>query len=843
MINPAAALRRLSSSHRLYLTGGVLIAVTIAAASLAVWERRQQTIESYQRELTNLSITLAEQSARSIQAVDLVIQETQSKIAAAGVDSASEFNRQMATEPMHRFFAERLSNLPQAKGVGLIDAKGFLIVSSRQWPMTPLDLSDRDSYTHFRDHDDRGVFVSAPARNRGSGTWAFFLGRRINGPQGEFLGVVSAVIDIPYFEEFYKAITLHEGSSVNIFRRDGTMLVRHPHVEDMLGKKLPPVSPLYTVIGNGGGSFRTPGYIDGTARVVSVYPVHDYPLAVAVTVPEEAPLAEWRHFVLVVAVASVCVVVSFAGLFGALAARSRKLERQAAALANAAGELQQSEARFRGFALTSSDWFWETDEHHRFTFMSEGLRERGFVTEPGNVIGRTRLELAADAGIDTAKWQEHLAVLERHEPFRDFVYTWRNPGREGTASISGDPIFDAAGRFLGYRGTGRDITELKATEMQLRQAQEDLNRAQRLAKVGNDAWDLRTGTVIWSAGTYRIFGVDPASFTPTLENFVNLVVPEDRPALLSRRKEILQGKSPAPCEFSIRRPDGEVRRIYSEGELVRDETGKPVRWVGMRQDITAQKLAERGLREAKEAAEAANAAKSEFLANMSHELRTPLNAIIGFTEVLELGGAGPLQPKQAEYVGVVRNSGRHLLEVINDILDLAKVDSGQFELQEEDAVDPRRIVDECMALVKAHADRGAIRLGAEFEDNLPLLCADPTRLKQILLNLLSNAVKFTGPGGSVTAAIRRSKEGGVVFDVRDTGLGMTAREIDIALQPFRQLEPVHTRRHDGTGLGLPLAQRLAELHGGSLHIESEKGRGTTVSVRLPPTRVVMASAA
>jgi hypothetical protein len=160
MINPAAALRRLSSSHRLYLTGGVLIAATIAAASLAVWERRQQTIESYQRELTNLSITLAEQSARSIQAVDLVIQETQSKIAAAGVDSASEFNRRMATEPIHRFFAQRLSNLPQAQGVGLIDAKGFLIVSSRHWPMSPLDLSDRDSYTHFRDHDDREVFIS-----------------------------------------------------------------------------------------------------------------------------------------------------------------------------------------------------------------------------------------------------------------------------------------------------------------------------------------------------------------------------------------------------------------------------------------------------------------------------------------------------------------------------------------------------------------------------------------------------------------------------------------------------------------------------------------------------------
>ena len=839
MINSADPIRRLSSSHRLYLIGGVLIAATIVAAGLAVWERRQQSIESYKRELTNLSITLAEQSARSMQAVDLVLRETQSKVEAAGVDNAAEFTRRMASEEIHRFLADRVAALPQAMGISPINADGLVINTPREWPVSWVDVSDRDYYVHFRDQDDRGAFISAPVRGRVTGAWTFFLARRVNGPGGEFVGIIVGVIDLNYFEEFYKAITLEKGASVGLFRRDGMTLARYPHVENTMGQKLSAQSEWYSVVAQGGGTYQTPGYIDGIARVVSGRPVRDYPLAVAVTVPENAALAEWRHFAAVVSIAAGCVVICFATLFGALAARSRKMERQAAALAKTADELHKSEARFRGFALTSSDWFWETDEHHRFTFMSEGLRERGFVTEPSSVIGRTRFELAADAGIDTAKWKEHLAVLERREPFRDFVYTWRNPGREGTASISGDPMFDAERRFLGYRGTGRDITEFKATERQLHQIQEDLNRAQRLARVGNDAWDLRTGEVTWSAGTYRIFGVDPDKFTPTLENFVNLVVPEDRPSLLARRKEILQGKSPAPCEFSVRRPDGEVRRIYSEGELVLDEEGKPVRWVGMRQDITAQKLAERVLREAKEAAEAANAAKSEFLANMSHELRTPLNAIIGFSEVLELGAAGPLQPKQAEYVGLVRNSGHHLLDVINDILDLAKVDAGQFELHEEDGVDPRRIVEACVTLVKAHAGAGEVRLSTEVGDNLPLLVADPTRLKQILLNLLSNAVKFTERGGSVVTAIRQSKEGGIIFEVRDTGSGMTSEEIGIALQPFRQLEAAHTRRYEGTGLGLPLAQRLTELHGGSLQIESEKGRGTTVIVTLPATRIVV----
>jgi two-component system cell cycle sensor histidine kinase PleC len=230
-------------------------------------------------------------------------------------------------------------------------------------------------------------------------------------------------------------------------------------------------------------------------------------------------------------------------------------------------------------------------------------------------------------------------------------------------------------------------------------------------------------------------------------------------------------------------------------------------------------------------------AKSQFLANMSHELRTPLNAIIGFSETLELGIAGPLQPRQAEYAGLIRQSGQHLHAVINDILDLAKVDAGKFELNEQSGIDPRGIVDACVALMKGKAAAGSLHLTSEIEDHLPCLCADPTRLKQILLNLISNAVKFTDPGGSVTVAVQRNTAGGIAFQVRDTGPGMTAQEIATALEPFGQVDNGHTRRYEGTGLGLPLAQRMAELHGGSLVVESEKGHGSTVTVTLPAARV------
>src|SRR5579872_4960526 len=395
---------------------------------------------------------------------------------------------------------------------------------------------------------------------------------------------------------------------------------------------------------------------------------------------------------------------------------------------------------------------------------------------------------------------------------------------------SGEPVR----RIVTYK----DITEIKTTEARLEQIQDDLNRAQRLAKVGSDVRDLRTGNITWSDELFAIFGADPDRFTPTSENLLSLVVPEDRPILLARRKQVAQGKCPAPTEFSVRRPNGEVRRIYSEAELVRDANGIPIRWVGMNQDITEQARIERNLRDAKEAAEAANVDKSQFLANTSHELRTPLNAILGFSEALRLGLKGRLKPAQAEYVGLVHDSGQHLLTIINDILDLARVDAGKIELHEESEVNPRHLVDACIALTRESAVSCRIRVSTDFESDLPLLHVDATRLRQIVLNLLSNAIKFTKPGGNVVLAIRRDASGGVSIAVRDTGLGMTPDEITIALEPFGQVESGDTRRFEGTGLGVPLAKRLTELHGGTFTIDSEKGKGTCVTVTIPPARVL-----
>jgi signal transduction histidine kinase/HAMP domain-containing protein len=250
-------------------------------------------------------------------------------------------------------------------------------------------------------------------------------------------------------------------------------------------------------------------------------------------------------------------------------------------------------------------------------------------------------------------------------------------------------------------------------------------------------------------------------------------------------------------------------------------------------DYTQIKDREAHLKEARRQAEAASEAKSRFLANMSHELRTPLNAIIGFSEVLTGEMFGQLgNPRYVEYARDIYDSGDHLLTVINNVLDFTKSEAGKLELANE-ALDVADIVATCAKIMRGQCDRGRLTLSPAMPDAPLSIWGDPAKLRQILLNLLSNAVKFTEPGGTVTVGARRAENGSIVLFVADTGIGMSPQDIPIAMAPFGQVDSRLARCYEGTGLGLPLTNALVELHGGTLAIDSECGRGTTVSVSLP----------
>jgi signal transduction histidine kinase len=240
--------------------------------------------------------------------------------------------------------------------------------------------------------------------------------------------------------------------------------------------------------------------------------------------------------------------------------------------------------------------------------------------------------------------------------------------------------------------------------------------------------------------------------------------------------------------------------------------------------------------------EAAGRAKSSFLATMSHELRTPLNAIIGFSEMLHEQRHGPLGSSHyRDYVRDIYQSGKHLLDLVNDILDLTKIEAGRMELREE-LVDAGELVPICCRMLRQKAEDGGVAIETRILPGLNPMRADRAKFRQILFNLVSNAIKFTPSGGRVEIAVEPTEAGGIAVIIADTGIGLAPEEIPLALQPFRQIDNSLSRAHQGTGLGLPLAKALAELHDGTLEIVSEPGLGTTVTVTFPAERTVAPAA-
>ncbi len=290
--------------------------------------------------------------------------------------------------------------------------------------------------------------------------------------------------------------------------------------------------------------------------------------------------------------------------------------------------------------------------------------------------------------------------------------------------------------------------------------------------------------------------------------------------------------------YTIVHAEGSTHHWSISGTPIFGASGKFEGYRGVGSDISERKATEEAMLTVMKEAEIANRAKSQFLANMSHELRTPLNAIIGFSEIIKDEILGPVgSTKYREYADDINMSGQHLLALINNILDLSKVESGAGELCEEN-IDIPEAVRSIRRLLMGVTQTDNVELELDVLDDIPMLHADEHKVKQILLNLLSNAIKFTPGGGKVTLKIWSCAESGYEFQVIDTGIGIAFEDIPKAMAPFQQIDGGLNRKHDGTGLGLPLAKSLVEMHGGYLDLQSKVGVGTTVTVHFPAERIV-----
>ena len=318
--------------------------------------------------------------------------------------------------------------------------------------------------------------------------------------------------------------------------------------------------------------------------------------------------------------------------------------------------------------------------------------------------------------------------------------------------------------------------------------------------------------------------------------FLNAVHPEDRAFVEQAVSQALESGEPYRIEHRIVMPDGSIRVVREQAEIERDAAGTPACMRGTVLDTTIINRVTENLRDALNRAELANQAKSQFLANMSHELRTPLNAIIGFSELMAGDVLGPLEVSQyRSYAKDINDSGNHLLAVVNDILDLSRIEVGAAEL-DESVLDVDSVASACLRTVDGRAVQTGLSLERDIPSVFPTLLADERLLKQILLNLLSNAIKFTPAGGTVRLVGRLDAEGCVILEVADNGIGIAATDIERVMEPFAQVEGSLSRRFDGVGLGLALVKQFARLHDATLAIDSEPGRGTRVIIRFPATR-------
>ena len=409
------------------------------------------------------------------------------------------------------------------------------------------------------------------------------------------------------------------------------------------------------------------------------------------------------------------------------------------------------------------------------------------------------------------------------------------------------PLTDRHGRHTGLAGLIEPFDNTMELQAELARARERFDDIVRLTSDWVWETDADLTITLISERVTKVLGFLPQEL---LGRYLNELAESDA----GRRSFKQRCAALTPFRdhhFEAQTKSGETRLFLLSGVPVfSHDTGAHLGFRGTANDVTELMRREFSLIQAKDTAEMANRAKSDFLANMSHELRTPLNSIIGFADLLasqllappsHFGASRADDPRATvqragEYATDIQTSAQHLLAMINDILDLSKIESGRLNLNEED-VSVEMLCDPTIRMMQDRARAAGIHLTTEYAADLPLIHVDHRLTRQILLNLLSNAVKFTPEGGRVTLRAYIAEGGDLVLEVEDTGIGIPEKDIDRVLEPFVQAESHRARRYGGTGLGLTLSRRLAELHGGRLALVSTPDKGTKVGFHIPPQRL------
>jgi len=492
--------------------------------------------------------------------------------------------------------------------------------------------------------------------------------------------------------------------------------------------------------------------------------------------------------------------------------------------------LSASERKFRDFAQAAADRFWETDDQHRYTYNSPGNE---LFPNPSSVLkGKRRWEVAGFEAEET-ELARYLDAINNRRAFRTFRYRLTDENNDiWYRRASGIPLFDDKGDFVGYRGTTVDETNEVKARQQADRLQNRFLSAIESVNAGFVLWDENLRFIACNNFFRELMEDNVPDLAPglTYEDYMR-----HRSHLVSVNNETIS----AETWFEARMQDMAMPESTHETPL------KGGRWVRIRKrrladgsimalhtDITGDKRREADLIQARVEAEAANRAKSEFLGNVSHELRTPLSAILGFAQLMARRPDDITPEKAARYGNVIRDNSAHLMDLIRDLLDVSAIEAGRVSLQVA-KTDLYTILEETLRLLSPRIEESDVSVLNNLSQILPPLKADPVKLKQILVNLISNSIKFTEPGKELLIEASEDGEGALQIRVADSGIGMTLPELEKAMEMFGRVTTPSIGEKEGTGLGLPLTKGLIEAHGGLFQIESQPGKGTTVTFTIP----------
>lgn len=497
---------------------------------------------------------------------------------------------------------------------------------------------------------------------------------------------------------------------------------------------------------------------------------------------------------------------------------------------NSEHRLAQEEQRYRTLVENTNEIIYSLSLGGVFTYVSSNWTSYlGHSTD--QVIGLPFIRFVHPE--DIATFSEALSkIIQTGWAQRDIVYRVKDAsGKWRWQSGSGALMRDTDGKPAYVVGLATDITERKQAEEIIRNSGISLSEAQKIAHLGSWELDLTSKRMVWSDETFRMFGLEPGTETPSFEQYLSMIHPEDSVAYMEQVSRAINEGTTYETEMRILLPDGSDKYVLAKGQPI-VEKRNVTRLVGTILDINNRKMVEFELKKAKEEAEMLTHSKSEFLSNMSHEIRTPMNAIIGLTDMLL---QEELKPQVRDNIRMIKYSSDNLLVIINDILDFSKIEAGKVTFEQVE-FELSQLIQDLEKTVDLRAKEKGLRIQTFIDESLPkVLIGDPYRLNQILLNLASNAVKFTQQG-QISIRAKKLEQAGeqvkLLFEVEDTGIGIASEELDKIFESFVQASGTTTREYGGTGLGLTITKKLVELQEGKISATSIMDEGSVFRFEL-----------